>query len=296
MHPAYVTTMFVIPVHRLPPGFAERIETPPAKPAVPRPAATAVLLRDGRTGPEVLLMRRARSSGFMPGAYVFPGGRVDEADADLMRLDRFADPAARAAAPPPSETEEPSDPTSPPPPAYWAAAVREVFEETGVLLALDREGRSLAGAGPDAELAEWREALMQQQATLADLAHQLGVRLALDDVVYFAHWITPLAEARRYDTRFFLTKVPEGCVARPDPREMTDALWLTPTAAVERFRAGRLPMVFPTVVTLESLAGFSSVDEALERWRHRPVRPILPRLVRTAEGVGIIVDDEVRDP
>lgn len=266
--------MFVIPADRLPPGFAERIEAPPAEPALARPAATAVLLRDGDEGLETLLMRRVRTSGFVPGAYVFPGGRVDEADGDPALLERVDGP-----------------PTAPDP-AYWTAVLREVFEETGVLLARDGAGRPLPDAGRDARLAGWREALMERRATLGEVLRDLELRLALDDVVYFAHWITPLAESRRYDTRFFMARLPEGCEASADPREMTDALWLRPTEAVERFRAGRLPMVFPTVATLESLTRFHTVDDALAAWRDRPVRPILPRLVRTAEGVGIVVDKD----
>lgn len=266
--------MFVIPSDRLPPGFAERIESPPAEPAEARPASTAVLLRDGESGPEALLLRRNRSSGFVPGAYVFPGGRVDAADADPTLFERT----------------DSSDSSERPAPSYWAAAIREVFEETGVLLARDAEGRLLPDAWSDPRLAEWREALMQQEATLVELLRALELRLALDDVVYLAHWITPLAEARRYDTRFFLARLPEGREAKPDPREMTDAVWLTPERAIERFRAGELPMVFPTVATLESLVGFRSVDDALESWRRRTVQPILPRLVRTPEGVGIVVD------
>jgi 8-oxo-dGTP pyrophosphatase MutT (NUDIX family) len=268
--------MFVIPAHRLPPGFAERLDQPPVEPAPARPAATAVLLRDSVSGPEVLLLQRHRSSGFVPGAYVFPGGRVDEADADPAILERADGLAAR---------REPE-------PAYWVAAVREVFEETGVLLAKDARGRPAPDAASDPRIAEWRAALLAEAATMVELLDALELRLDFGDVVYAAHWITPVAEPRRYDTRFFLARLPEGREARPDPREMTEGIWLRPADALERFRAGRLPMVFPTVSTLESLIEFGAVDEALASFRGRPVPPILPRLVRTAEGVGIVVDGE----
>lgn len=276
MKPNSDPTMFVIPTDRLPPGFAERIETPPAEPATPRAAATAVLLRDGAAGPEALLLQRHRGSGFVPGVFVFPGGRVDEADGDPRLLER-TDGLAEAVAPEP---------------AYWMAAFREVFEETGVLLAQDALGRPAPDAAGDARLAEWREALLAERATLLELLEATGLRLAAGDVVYCAHWITPVAEPRRYDTRFFLARLPAGREALADPREMTGAVWLRPAEALERFRAGRLPMVFPTVVTLESLLEFRTVGEALEAFRRRPVEPVLPRLVRTAEGVGILVDEE----
>lgn len=271
--------MFVIPSDRLPPGFAERIERPPAEPSVPVPAATTVLLRAGENGPEILLLRRHRTSGFVPGAYVFPGGRVDPEDGEpglLARTDLgdgAADLRDGAAAP-----------------EYRMAAVRELFEETGVLLAGRDAGHAVGDAAADPRLADWREALMQGRSTLLDLIDSLDLRLAAADLVYCAHWITPVAERRRYDTRFFLAALPPGAEASIDGREMTDALWLTPAAALRRFRAGRLPMVFPTVRTLETLEGFTSVAAALDAHRYRAVASVLPRLVRTAEGVGIVVD------
>lgn len=266
--------MFMIPAERLPAGFAERLESPPADPAPARPAATVVLLRDTLAGPEVLLLKRLRTAGFVPGAYVFPGGRVDLADGDPTLLERV-DGLVR----------EPS-----PEPMFWLAALRETFEEAGVLLARDGEGRAVADAVADPRLGHWREALLGGQATLLEAVAALGVRLALDEVVACAHWITPLAEPRRYDTHFFLARLPEGREVRPDPREMADAVWLSPAAALERFQAGRLPLVFPTVATLESLVGYDSVAAALAAFRGRPVVPILPRLVRTAGGVGIVID------
>ena len=263
----------MIPFERLPPGFAERIEAPPEPPAEARPAATAVLLRDGAVGPEVLLLRRHRSSGFVPGAYVFPGGRVDAADAGPATLALL----------------DGREPDAEPDASYIAAAVREVFEETGVLLARDAAGRPAADASAP-EFARWRAALLEDRATLADVLAALGLRIAAGDIVYCAHWITPVAEPRRYDTRFFLARLPEGAEASVDEREMTDAVWLRPAEALERFRAGRLPMVFPTVHTLESLAPFSSVTEALDAFRGCAVTPTLPRLVRRPDGVAIVVD------
>src|SRR5690606_4155291 len=125
------------------------------------------------------------------------------------------------------------EPAAEPDASYIMAAVREVFEETGVLLARDAAGRQ----APDArtpELARWRAALLEDRATLADALGVLELRVAAADVVYCAHWITPVAEPRRYDTRFFLARLPDGAEASADAREMTDALWLSPRAALER--------------------------------------------------------------
>ncbi|HEY0671421.1 MAG TPA: NUDIX domain-containing protein [Longimicrobiales bacterium] len=264
---------FVIPAERLPAGFAESVEKPVLQPAEPRPAATVVLLRDGASALEVLLLKRHRASGFVPGAYVFPGGRTDEADAERALLEHATDLR---------DCDVPEH--------YWFAAVREVFEETGVLLARDERGAWVPDTSREPRLEQLRLTLMDDGATLLDVVQACQCRIDFGDVVYFAHWITPIPEPRRYDTRFFAARLPEGRMVRPDPREMTDALWLTPKDALTRFAAGRLPMVFPTVRTLEQLAEYRSVAEALEALRSRDVEPVMPRLVRTESGVGIVID------
>ena len=265
--------LFVIPADRLPPGFAETLDAPPTAVA-PKPAATVVLMRDHDGELQVLLLKRHRASGFVPGAYVFPGGRIDEADADARLIENCAIPERGAV-----------------PAHYWFGAVREVFEETGVLLA-----RTASGAwAPDALFSEtieaWREKLMNNAASLIEIVDAEELKVVLDDVVYFSHWITPEAEPRRYDTRFFAAALPDGRQIRADEREMVDALWISPAEALERFSANRLPMVFPTVRTLQELSKFASVQDALATLRTRIVEPVLPRLVRTEDGVGIVIDE-----
>ncbi|MGH7502519.1 MAG: NUDIX hydrolase [Longimicrobiales bacterium] len=264
----------IIPEDRLPPGFAARIETPPEVPAEARPAATVVLVRDTSHGLESLLMRRHRAAGFVPGAWVFPGGRVDAADASPDLWSCGAPPAVE------------------PPAPFWAAAVREVFEETGVLLARGRDGTPVPGAPADATLRVWREALLEDRATLLDVVQDRSLCLALEHTIRFAHWITPLAEPRRYDTHFFLAALPEGAVVSADAREMTAAQWLSPRTALERFEQGDLPMVFPTVKVLESLTRFADVMAAVAALRRESVHPIMPRLVRTRGGIGFLIDAE----
>ena len=264
---------FVIPADRLPPGFAQSIDKPVDDPPEPKPAATVVLLRDGDAGMEVLLLKRHRSSGFVPGAYVFPGGRTDEADAQ-EELKQF------------SENFEPREV----PHHFWFAAVREVFEETGVLLARDARDFWVGDTSTDPEMEKLRLELMDNQASLLDVLTQANCRVDFSAIVYFAHWITPVAEPRRYDTRFFAAALPHDREARPDAREMTDAVWLTPKLALSRFNEGTLPMIFPTVRTLEQLTHFESVAQALDYLRTRNVEPVLPRLVRTDAGVGIVID------
>ena len=253
---------FLIPISRLPEGFARSIESPAPVPVEPVPAATVVLARDGDAGLEVLLLKRHRASGFVPGAYVFPGGRVDEADADAEAVARFDGLPA------------PLRPDAP----YWVAAVREAFEETGVLLGVRADQTAFAA---------WREKLLNDETTIGAMLAQLDLRLDLRRMIELAHWITPIAEPRRYDTRFFLAAPLGGAEVRIDEREMTDAVWLPPAEALRRFRAGKLPMVFPTVHTLEKLSEFRTATQALEALRGSRVPPILPKLVRKGDGVTI---------
>ena len=265
--------LFEIPPERLPPGFAEKLDGPLENVVEPKPAATVVLMRDGAAGLEVLLLKRHRSSGFVPGAYVFPGGRTDEHDADVRLVEGAAVPARGNV-----------------PAHFWFAAVREVFEETGVLLAHTTEAVWAPDTSSSAALEQWRVKLMSNEARLIDVVAAENLRIVLDDVVYFAHWITPRAEPRRYDTRFFAAALPPGRTIRPDEREMIDALWIAPERALDRFQLGKLPMVFPTVRTLQELRAFASVEDALDSLRTTNVEPVLPRLVRTQGGVGIVID------
>ena len=275
----------LIPFDRLPARYAESVGHPPERPVWPIPAATLALLRDGDEGPEVLLLRRAPHAGFIPGAYVFPGGRVDRSDADkllLARLDGLdSEEAARRLGLPYGD---------PPALAYYLAALREAFEETGILVARDESGAAPPTAREDPTVDALRDHLMTHQARFHEVLDRLGCRLDGAAVEYMAHWITPEAEPRRFDTRFFAARVRGGAHPVVDPREMVEALWITPSAALRRHRDGGLPMVFPTIRSLEDLVAFPTVDAVLAGLRGRRIVPILPRLVLTPTGVVLEVD------
>ena len=278
---------YEIPAERLPPGFVETLEAPPEKPTVAVAAATVVLMRDGGDGPEVLLLRRNRRTGFVPGAYVFPGGRVDRADGDeelARRWDSLTPAGAGARLGLPADADPPAI-------AYYAAAIREAAEETGLW-----PGVELSRQVTDGDLRDAREDLMRG-ASFVRVLRGLGARLNGPAVEYIAHWVTPVVEPRRYDTRFFAARVPRRSRALHDEREMTDSLWLTPAAALARHRRGRLPMIFPTIRTLEDLSripagksGFASVDALLAHYRNRAVKRVRPAIVRTATGVALRVN------
>ena len=284
---------FSIPEANLPDGFAESIERIPEAPPEPRPAATIVVVRDHARGPEVLLMRRSRSSGFVPGAYVFPGGRVDSEEAAPSVLARIRDLTPEMAA------ERLGFAPGPAGPAvdaidYYVAALREAFEETGLLVAQ----RTSAGPPPpsaaaSAEVEQLRVALMADEVGFGEVLGEMDTWIEGSQVSYLAHWITPVQEPRRYDARFFLAGVPAEFDVVIDEREMVDAQWLTPRRALELNRIGDLPMVFPTIHTLQLLTEFASVAEAVAEFKTRRIPSILPRLVRTRTGIGLEVPEEI---
>ena len=270
-----MTSSSEIPHDRLPEGFARRVR-PPENPATPRPAATVVLMRPvsrNRGGLEVLLLRRIRSAGFVPGAWVFPGGRVDDGDADPRLVSQLDDPGGAPA-------------------SALVAAIREAFEETGILLARDARGDHAPPAASDPDVDRLRIDLLEGALSFLEILDHGPWRMDPDAVGYIAHWITPEAEPRRYDTRFFAAAVAAGTPERIHDAELTHSAWLTPAEALHRHADGELPMIFPTIKTLEALRPFESPAEVLEYHRGREIPAILPTLVHTPTGVGVRMPDE----
>lgn len=225
-----------------------------------------VVARPRPAGFEVLLVRRNDRVAFMAGAHVFPGGRVDAADT-------IADPGGCC-----DEGGEPArfaDLSAVDERPFRVAAARELVEEAGLLLARTGD-RALVPAETAAAV---RAALAAGEA-LPALAGRFGFRLALDALVPLAHWVTPEAEPRRYDTRFFLAAAPAGQVARHDAGEMTELAWLAPAEAVARARRGELRLPPPTWTTLQGLARFAGLDEAFAWARATPIARIQPHLAR----------------
>jgi 8-oxo-dGTP pyrophosphatase MutT (NUDIX family) len=245
-----------------------------------------VLLRDAEEGMEVLLMRRNRSAGFVPGAYVFPGGRVDGSDSGPPLTDCLDGLTPELAA----ERLDMGD-EDPPAISYYLAALREAFEETGILVGIRSDGSAPPTAAEDPVVDSVRDDVMEDRLSFAEALGRLECRIPGDAVEYVAHWITPEPEPRRYDTRFFAARVRPGSKPIIDPREMTDAVWVSPREALRRADLGDLPMVFPTIKTLEDLLGFDTADAALHSFGAAPIRTILPTLVITPTGIGMQLDD-----
>jgi 8-oxo-dGTP pyrophosphatase MutT (NUDIX family) len=278
--------VFLIPDEALPPGFADKVRSGDFTPAPARPAATVMLVRDSADGPEVLLLRRHGRSGFAAGAWVFPGGVVDEADRDLGLVERLDGPtpmqwAERLGVTDPAEAV-----------AFVVASVREAFEETGILLARVADDATNPGGREGLEIA--RRALLSEVVDLRQVIVTRSLRIAGDALLYLAHWITPEPEPRRYDTRFFLARAAPDAVCTPHEGEMTESVWLTARGAVHYFELGSLKMLPPTVHTLRRLAGYRSVDEIFAALADAPVPAIMPVMRVVPNGVTIELPPEAQ--
>jgi 8-oxo-dGTP pyrophosphatase MutT (NUDIX family) len=281
---------------RVPRGMADRAREFAAAglaPAAPRDAATVILVRsgpraDGAAGVEVFLLRRTKALEFAPGACVFPGGSVDERDAgpaiaeegwvgpapgDLGRLLGISAERARA---------------------LVHAAVRETFEESGVLLA----GPSPTELVPaSAVLAEERHRLLDGSLSLGELLsrHRLAVRADL--LTPWARWITPEISPRRFDTWFFAAALPDGQLAglaAAGPGESDSGAWWRPAAALEAARAGEITLLPPTAVTLAELAAYQDIAGVLAE--QRVIAPLMPTVVVEDERTWLAMPQAVEYP
>jgi 8-oxo-dGTP pyrophosphatase MutT (NUDIX family) len=239
---------------------------------VVRPAATVIVLRDARAAPEVFMVRRHEGTAFMGGAYVFPGGRVDERDRDVSA--RWCDGVREAASHLPDL--EPAEAVS-----YHVAAARELFEEAGVLVARSAGGPFIALTEAEARqrFKRYRADLHAGAESLASILERERLRLALDALVPFAHWVTPPVDVRRFDTRFFVTRVPSDQAPAHDDRETIESAWMTAADALARCRRDEIALPPPTWTTLRELEPFSSVDEAIAWARKRRIERREPKFL-----------------
>jgi len=245
-----------------------------------RPAATVIIARDGdadRDGVvemEIFMLRRSAGAAFAGGMYVFPGGRV-ESDDHLQAWDRFrtgpADAQAAQIAAIGNEWR-----------GFWIAAIRETFEESGLLLAYGRAGTLLAweDAAHEARFETYRHQVHDGTLDLIALCKQESLTLACDHVYFFNRWITPLGRPRRFDTRFFIAEAPPGQTGLHDDKETVDSLWITPRQALAQHAEGRFGLMSVTerqLATLQDLGSVAALHAwALERQQFPTVRPTLP--------------------
>jgi 8-oxo-dGTP pyrophosphatase MutT (NUDIX family) len=249
------------------------------------PAATVLLLREASGELEVLVLRRGAGLSFMAGMWVFPGGRVDPADASPAVCDRLPAGAVRHAREE-LRTLDGAVVDEAEARALLVAACREVFEESGVLLAREAGGRPCDPARV-AALQGRRDEVARDGAAFAALLADEDLYLDVSPLVYWSHWITPSTEPKRFDTRFFAIAVPEGQCASADLGELTHHEWLQPARAPEALASGRIRLAPPTQLTLEDLADSHARHGGLEAMlaaeRGRCAPPIMPR-VEAAPG------------
>lgn len=232
------------------------------EPLVAKPAATVMLLRDTAQGIEVFMLRRTTAAAFAGGMYVFPGGKVDAAD---------------------GEGDE----------GYAIAAIRECYEEAGVLLATDLAGAMVSDGHP---ALDHRQAVYDGDVDLRALCAQHRLLPAVDDLVWVSHWITPVGESsRRFDTRFFMAVAPLRQSSRHDDNETIASSWVRPIVALRQHEQGELTMMPPTIKNLEFVGVHRDAESAMAAARNlgQPP-PIQPKLRRDANGrvCGIAMPDD----
>jgi 8-oxo-dGTP pyrophosphatase MutT (NUDIX family) len=235
------------------------------------------------------MVRRHEGTAFMGGAHVFPGGRVDPADQDGS--DAWCDGISFATNQ--LRTLDPVEAT-----AYHVAAARELFEESGVLIARDSRGEtmSLMDAGVGARFTQYRSDIHDGRDTLRGVIEREGLRLALDALALFAHWVTPPIDTRQFDTRFFLTTVPPGQTPVHDQTETTHSTWLTPSAAIAQAVRGDIVLPPPTWTTLRELERFQSAEAAHAWARTRQIVRRQPKLLEAGGRRMLLLPGDERYP
>jgi 8-oxo-dGTP pyrophosphatase MutT (NUDIX family) len=244
-------------------------------PATPAPSATILMLRDGRDGLEVFMVVRHHQIDFASGALVFPGGKADPQDFDarlIPHLDGAADDADMR--------------------AIQVSAIREAFEECGILLAREEGQAALIGSARLAELEPYRTTLHNGEASMVEFVQKERLRLACDRLVHFAHWVTPDMMPKRFDTHFFLAEAPADHLAVHDGHESVDSVWIRPTDVLEQAAAGKRTVIFPTLRNVEKLANCDTVAAALNAAANSTIVRVLPWTERRGDGTYLCIPVE----
>jgi 8-oxo-dGTP pyrophosphatase MutT (NUDIX family) len=258
--------------------------------AAPRPSASVILVRDGPAGLETFMVRRHARSPVLPSAYVFPGGTIRADDLDFKVDPSERQRLARALS---ERSDSPVEPAQAV--AYYVSALRELFEEAGVLLVRDANGRLLTVDAADTVLQERLAATrLQLQARDLSLARVLADwrwQPAFDLLVPFSHWVTPALLATRFDTRFYVAEMPPGQAALHDTIELSDGVWLPP----ERLLGGEYHVVYATAQHLQRLAPFRTVAQLLEFARAKLIRRLSPEVVEGGSGLKVFIRPDLVD-
>lgn len=242
--------------------------------AIPVPAATVLLIRDGVDGLEVFMVKRHHQIDFVAGALVFPGGKTVPGDSDATVAEM-------------SDCHPEWNATMR---ALGAAAIREAFEESGILLARENGSNELVSAERAAKLDPYRSKLDKKEIGLAEMLRAEGLRLACDRLVHFAHWITPENMPKRFDTHFFLAAAMDHHAGSHDGRETVDSVWIGPQAAIDDRK--KWNVIFPTKLNLMKLAESKTVAEAMKRASGAAPKTVTPWVENGPDGQVLRIRDD----
>ena len=242
--------------------------------AIAVPAATILMLRNGPTGLEVFMVVRHHQIDFASGALVFPGGKVDKGDSEIRR---FCDGAKTA-----DDTQL----------SLMVGAIREAFEECGILLARTTGETNLISGDRLNSLEHYRDPLNKNEVTIAEFLEKENLTLACDLLQPYAHWITPDMMPKRFDTHFYLALAPDDHVAIHDGYESVDSIWISPANALKGAEQGTYTIIFPTRLNIEMLGESDSVNNALEAARNRTIIPVTPWTEKRDDGVYLCIPEE----
>jgi 8-oxo-dGTP pyrophosphatase MutT (NUDIX family) len=265
------------------------------KPSAPlKPAATVMVVRPAQDYPfEVYMLRRSAKSAFVPDMYVFPGGSLDAIDSNEMSLARVAGLTVDQTGGIFRDTPDVADYgtqislTEAQIIGLHLAALRELFEEAGVLFAVTSDGTTFEVGADEMtrqRFLDYRQQLHTNQLSFIEILAKEDLRADVSRLTYFSHWITPRSEIRRFDTRFFLAIATHDQEAEADNIETTEGLWISPQEALERYKAKNFGMIYPTITHLERLARYSDLDSLQEYARTKEVLAVSPDLRRRDDG------------
>ena len=239
------------------------------------PAASVLVLRDSIDGMEVLMVKRSKKPPF-GNLYVFPGGKIDEGDC-LGELESFCDEYDDIKA---SQILGINSGGL----SYWAACIRECFEEVGILLATKKSGEKLNLKEKDkSKFDTYRQQLIDNEINLLDICKKENLMLSTPNIAPLSHWITPEFETRRFDTRFFIAYLPDNQIVQHDGLELTHSLWINPNLALKKALDGEMQMILPTTENLKSCMNYKSATIMLENQKKltkNDIKPILPKFLK----------------
>ena len=240
------------------------------------PASTVLIIRNGENDIEVFMVVRHHQIDFASGALVFPGGKVDTKDIDPDIRD-FIIPDKDYA------DEELS---------FRIAAIRESYEESGVLFANYKEDENLINNEKLEELHRWRDKFNNNETSMQEFAKKENLKFSTESLIPFAHWITPDLMPKRFDTRFYLAAVPDGHQGIHDGNESVDSLWISPKQAIKDCLSEKRTIIFPTRMNLEKLRNSKTVEEALSNARKQRIVTVIPKLEKTGDSVFLTIPKE----